>query len=266
MLRRRFLAAVAGLSFALVVGVATPALATAPVHNGDKVVFVGDSITAFGWMSVSGGLVDQINAAIPSRTLAISATVSGALAHAVAGNVAATLLTTTLPPIPITAVNSGIAGDTAAVLATQVASRITDYNPNVIVIEEGINGQNVPPSQMGADYSSILSQIRAWSPTVPIVCVSILGYYEQWQSTTPPTAIPVNDISPYNVALKAACDSFAGTTWKDNYHPFYLYESTHNTPEPGAQSGILLLDDRHPNPTGQLQMGNWTIGSFQVLP
>jgi lysophospholipase L1-like esterase len=261
MRRRSFLAAVA-----LLAELALPAAsrATVPVHNGQKVVFVGDSITAFGWMSVSGGLTDQINAALPSRMTRNYATVSGT--RAVSTGTAATVSLVTLAPTPITVVNSGVAGQACADIAAAVASRITNYNPDVVVIECGINGENVPPSQMAADYASILSQVRAWSATVPIACVSILGFFEQWVPGPPPASTPGNDVSPFNVALKGSCDAVAGTTWIDNYTPFYLYESTHNTPAPGASSGVLLLDDRHPNPTGQLQMGNWDIGYFQMLP
>lgn len=207
------------------------------VHGAALVLFTGDSITAMNWMGVKGGLVDQINAQLASQAAS-----------------------------PISVVNTGVAGDTAAVLSAQVAARITSYNPDIIVIEEGINGESETPSQMGSDYASILDQIRAWSSTVPIVCVSILAYYEQWVPGPPPAAIPANDVTPYNVALKAACDSFVNTTWQDNYGPFYVYESIHNAPAPGLASGVLLKDDRHPNPTGQLQMGDWMIGIFDVLP
>src|SRR5262252_6808293 len=109
---------------------------SATVHYGANVVFVGDSITANAWYSVSGGLVDQINAQIPITTAPRFSTVAGG---GVAGRVVSvTGASVTVVPVStqpkIRTVNSGVAGNQTGDIAGAVATRITNFLPDAVVL------------------------------------------------------------------------------------------------------------------------------------
>jgi lysophospholipase L1-like esterase len=242
----------------------------AVVRPGNLVVFVGDSITQAGWFSVAGGFVDQVNAQIPTVIAPRYATLApGSAAATVAPGAATASVASVAIQNTIRTVNSGIAGNQTADIAAAVAARITNYNPDVVVLLIGINDITfgVPFGTTMTNYESILSQVRAWSTTVQIACLSVLFYGEQW------AAGPVWDNSPtydapidaVNAAVQALC-----TTYNATYVPVrpqaLTYETINNAPAPGAPSGILTLDRFHPNANGQLQIGSFSIGSFTVTP
>lgn len=242
---------------------------TAIVRPGDTAVFVGDSITQAGWMSVAGGLVDQINAQFP----VVNRPRAGALrAGATPAVLAPGARPATLAPVAtqarITAINSGIAGNDTADIEAAVGPRITDHNPDVVVILIGINDVTfgVPLATIEVNYDSILSQIRAWSATVQIVCISILYYGEQWVAGPAWDNFPDFDsqIDAANDAIRDLCPLY-DATFIDARADSLLYEATHNLPEPGERDGILTQDGLHPNETGQLELGAQSLPFFTVI-
>ena len=224
-----------------------------PAHVGTPIVFVGDSITFEGWFSaeqstVSGTdlLADQLSpVAVQPRPGSVSGTVAsatgnvGSVASVVGGN-------------QIYAINSGVSGNKAADIAANVASRITNYNPQAIVLYVGVNDIGGNQAAFGASYASILSQITAWNPAVPVVCLSILSYGEQWQF--PPllwySGETGTQIPQYNAYIQSAAAS-AGATYVNLSTAALNYEQVHNAPQIGAFSGILTRDGIHPLAVGQ---------------
>lgn|SRR5678815_1983766 len=248
----------------------------ATVRPGDQVVFVGDSITAAAWMSVTGGLVDQINAQIPVVNMPRVATVAGgaAIATLAPGARAATVAAVSTQSV-IRVVNSGVPGNKAADIAADVAGRITNYNPNVVVMLIGVNDAvNVTSlASFQTSIHTILSTTRAALPSCKIVVLSILWWSEQWAAGPvwnnfydPPPSNPTYtpSIAEYNAILQSECAAVSGT-YIDTRAPALAYEAANNTPAPGAVQGILTQDRIHPTiPLGQVQIGNWCIGSFTV--
>ena len=238
------------------------------VRPGNQVVFVGDSITAAGWFSVTGGLVDQINAQIPTVVAPRYASLApgASVASLASGARAATVASISTHNVNRT-VNSGVPGNQTSDIVAAVASRITDYNPDVVVMLIGINDVTnaVALATIQANYDSILSQVRAWSGTVQIACVSVLWYGEQWVAGPAWSNVPSFDaqIDALNSAIQALCTTYSAT-YINARSPALVYETANNAPAPGVRTGILSSDGLHPNAAGQLQMGGWTVGSFTV--
>ena len=141
----------------------------------------------------------------------------------------------------------------------------------MVVLLVGINDvtNSVPEATIKANYDSILSQVRVWSGTVGIACISVLFKGEQW-AAGPVWSNAASGgfdaaIDACNADIQSLCVTY-GCSYIDMRSLALTYETVNNAPAPGVASGILTLDGMHPNPTGQLQMGNWGIGSFQVLP
>lgn len=217
-----------GQSWSYTVGAGAPIRA----HAGQHWHFVGDSITNFGWFAAAGGFVDQINALVGG-----------------AG---------------ITVTSYGLGGDKVGGLAPRVHERVAIYRPDVIVVEIGFNDAPAatPSAQFRADYDSILIGCRAECPNAQLMSISILTFQEQWLSGPlrwSPSATQTN-IDTLNVQIAASAAAL-GAAYVDVRAPALVYESTHNTPEPGVTSGILTLDSIHPNPTGQVLMGTTAMGS-----
>jgi len=247
-------------------------MATAQVKRGANVVFVGDSITAQGWMSVAGGFIDQINAQIPIIT-------APRVAKLANGAVPATIIrapgeVVTVAPVStqqvIRTVNSGHSGDETGDIAAAVTARITSFAPDVIVLLIGINDVffGVNPAVSQANYDSILSQIRAWSSTVVIACLSVLTEGEQWAAGPVWSNSGPNDdaaIDSFNAFIQTLCTTY-NATYVDVRSQMLTYEAAHNTPAPGVASGVLTVDRIHPNATGQVQVSTYAIQSFTVVP
>jgi lysophospholipase L1-like esterase len=240
-----------------------------PVTTGTPVVFAGDSITQQGWFSSAqsqvGGtdlLVDQLS---PPVVGARSGSVSGRAASVVGTNFSS--VAPSSGGGQIYAINSGHFGDKVADLASQVAPRITNYNPQVIVILIGVNDIGVTsPSSFSASYASLLAQIQAWNPAVPVICLSIFTFGEQW--TSPPlawSAASAIQCVQFNVLIQAAC-SAAGVPYIDINTPLLTWESLNNLPMPGVVSGLMtqsaLPAGIHPTAIGQEFISDLVYPSF----
>lgn len=245
------------------------------VNPGATFVAVGDSITAAGWPTVSGGLVDQINDQIPVVDEPRYSTLAGgASTSTLAGGASRASVASVATHSTINVINSGVAGNKAADIAADVAGRITDHAPDVMVLLIGVNDAINATSlaSFQTSINTILSTTHSALPTCQIVVLSILWWSEQWAAGPvwnnfydPPPSNPTYtpSIAEYNAILQSECAAVGGT-YIDTRAPALAYEVANNTPAPGDVSGILTQDRIHPNATGQFQMGNWCIGSFTV--
>lgn len=247
-----------------------------PVYSGDRVLFAGNSITAQGYPTVSGGLGDLITASLVPYTATYTATVSGAIAKV-------TGATATIGPVQvprgafphgsITILNSGVPGQTSANMAAAVGTQITSYAPDVVVILIGINDASaaVDPVTYGANVQSIVSQTRAWSSTVPIGLVSVLTFTDLWDANGPGGTLEFqNDIEqtlliPYNQQLASIAAGNSGVTYIPARDALLLWESINNAPSPGVTP--VLFNERHPViPAGQIQLGIAMAPYFRAMP
>jgi lysophospholipase L1-like esterase len=209
------------------------------------VVFAGDSITAFGWYTP---LVDTI------------------------------LPATAGPTARVNAINSGVPQNKVADIEGSVSSRITSYDPSVLVLEVGVNdcrglntGRPTPLATFRASYDNILATTQVSNPTVKIVCIGILLVAEHWSATPSPqiTGNPYDEgsttpsIDDYNAEIAASCAAHGGS-YVDVRGAAAVAESTMNTPAPGAVDGVLTLpgDGVHPTAAGQLVMSKAAAAAF----
>jgi hypothetical protein len=243
------------------------------VHGGKLLLFTGDSITAAGWPEVAGGFVDQINAQIPTVVAprySVPTTNSGTILRP--GSTSSTVRAVSHQST-IRTVNTGIAGNQTSDIAAAVPTRITNYNPDIIVILIGINDciNSISLGTSTTNYTSILTQIRAWSSTVQIACLSLLCYGEHWASgplSWGPNAPALLDgpIAAFNSMVQGLCVTY-NCTYVDARTPLLTWESQNNTPEPGLQNGPFAGGGPHPLvPSGQILLGGWVLPSFTVIP
>lgn len=239
-----------------------------PIIAGDRVHFVGDSITNFGWFNPTGGFVDQVNAtwASPAPT-PIPASASGG--HIVVTGGVAIAGNTQPTRRAITVTSSGVVGNKAADIAGDVASRIVAFNPTKVILEVVINDviQGTAPTAFAASYDSIITQTLSSLPSVKFLCLSALCYGEQWQAG-PAWGPNTGDsqIITLDNAIQTICTN-RGMFYADTRAAQVIYESINNTPAPGAVDGFVTADAVHPiNPSGQVLMGTWVFPAVTVTP
>jgi hypothetical protein len=238
---------------------------------GSKVVFVGDSITAQGWFNggtepaVTGTLEALINAnglgtVVPGVTSGTPGSVTGV------GGVSRG------QSVPFVTVNSGVSGNAAANIATDLANRVTNFNPNVVFLEVGINDAVVyftDPTAFAASYSSILSGILAWNPATKIICVGLIARGEQW-STGPTWGINIYDsnILQFDGIIQTiVVGAGANVIYADIRTPLLAYEAAHNTPAPGVLFPVVTVDGIHPIiSSGQILVSGWVNQNITVVP
>lgn len=160
----------------------------------------------------------------------------------------------------VTVTSSGIAGDRAVWLASQVHDRIASFSPDVVVVMIGINDIRVGTSSavIGAAMGSILYGIRAECPAAQILVVSMFLMGEQWLSG-PLRWAPASDnnITAGNTQIQAAATTY-GAAYADVRDSALLWEQANNTPEPGVDLNKLTwsVDNFHPSaPVGKVFMG-----------
>lgn len=212
-----------------------------------RIVMLGDSITAFGWYNQFAQSVE-----------------AGQIAFRAGG----------IPPGPFPTIvtsstsahiwfNSGVAGDDCiTILAATIAARVTAYLPDIVIVFIGINcWQHLDASGHPTDaecttnHALILSQIKAQNPTAQVLVIGPLCKGEQW-----PDGANIGQDPGIN-AKNAICQSTAiaaGVDFVDLRPPFFAYEAIHNPTE--LNFGILTSDGIHPIDAGRLFIGT------QVLP
>lgn len=244
---------------------------TAAVKYGARTVLSGDSITVGGWATVSGGLIDTINAQIPtSSKLRRSRRVNGsrpARMAAAVGTRGARVVNSTFKP-NLVVLNTAIAGQLTQNLLADVVNQITSKTPDLVILHIGINDSWAPvdPTTVTKpNYEAILQAIRAYSASVPIVCIGLMYYGEQYDvgpvwSNSPSADV---NIDLNNGFIQALCVTY-NCTFVDMRTTMLTYETVHNTPLPGLRIGPLSQDGLHPNDTGRLLMGTIAAPFFKV--
>jgi lysophospholipase L1-like esterase len=225
---------------------------SATVHTGDLVLSTGDSTIARMMFEATGGLYDQLN----KSTTKIAARATGAVSSATGavGSVRG-----------FTTVNTGINGNKVSDIAGHVAARITNYNPNVVIIEVGVNDVPASTADFNTQYDSMLSQVRSTLPSAQIVCLSILCYGEIWAAgpvwNNGPT--DTNFLEPFNADIQALCVTYSAT-YIDVRAALLAIEPTIN---PTKANNAFTSDGVHEViQSSQITLGSWARPSFTVIP
>ena len=211
-----------------------PKLIVAPA---DKIVFCGDSITFFGWWY---HLIGMSNAATDVGN------VFGRGGYYRTGG---------LPP-GMTFVNSGVSGDTAALIAADVAGRITAYAAQCLILAVGVNDVRfgTPDANFSTSINSIVDQARAAQPTLKIAATGVFVNGEDLPGATETDILAKN-------AIQAATMARVSGTWADVHTPLVAWEAINN---PGhAANGFLTNDGFHPNALGNFQYSEWVYPYVQ---
>lgn len=209
-----------------------PTLPKLIVSATDKIVFCGDSITFFGWwwylIGLSSLATDVGN--VPGR---------------------GGYYRTSGPPAGMSWVNSGVSGDKAADIDAAVASRITAYAAQCLILQIGVNDVRFSTTDpnFSTSYNSIVDKSIAAQPTLKILGVSIFLNGEDIPNASD------TDIANKN-AIVAATMARVGGTYADVRTPLVTWEGVNN---PGhAATGFLTNDGFHPNATGNSLVSGWT--------
>lgn len=255
-----------------------------PVTVGTPIVFVGNSITHQGYYSAAASLVGGTNLLVdqlsPVTVAPRYASTSGSLSTSAGASLS------TVAAVSgggqVYAIASGVDGNKIADIEAAVASRITDHDPRVVVLEAGTNdvrglGTSIPTPivDFRASYDSVLDDVLAFDPTIAIVCVGILCIQEHWtasggvhftgnpydQGSTTPC------IEDYNAEILASATAH-GCVYADVRAAAATAESVQNTPAPGAIDGVLTgaADGIHPSAAGQLVMSTALYPLFAFTP
>lgn len=242
-----------------------------PVSGGDRIVFCGDSITDQG---VFNPAVAMINEQLSDRVSCPAVAVSG---RAFAPSAAQRAVSATAPQNPIVPIMSGVPGDEISSIAADIPGRITNYNPDVVVLFVGVNDCLVATNlaSFNSSYDTVLAGIASYG-NVPTMCVSIFEINEQWVSGPvrwdnhydPPPSNPsfTPSIAEYDSEIQTAVDDTTLTQaeFLDLRADTLVYESQINTPEPGAADGVLTSDGIHPTPKGQYWISSLVVAGMNV--
>lgn len=215
-----------------------------PVTTGTKVVFVGDSLTAGGYFDQTQSINGGVNLLVQQ--------LATAGAH-------------------VNAINSGVNGNTSANIAAAIASRITNYHPDVVVLFVGLNdcATSVALATYTTNMTSIITTTKATLPSVRMMLVGIILDGERWASGPVRFAGNSFDTGPLSIdaynAVQVSLAATYGCTYVETRAPFATLESQLNTPEPGVSSGVLTLDGIHVNGTGQFDLSTILRPSFVAV-
>lgn len=241
------------------------------IHNGDVVLATGDSVTAGGYPTVPGGLRDLINAQLYASYGAVAGP-GNIRATVGVGNVPPVPVRTGIPRTPITMLNTAVPGITSTYVLANLSEMITSQNPDVLFLLIGTN-EHLPPAnpsysyaQSQANLEAIVDQARAALPNLRIVLLSLLTFDEQWTAGSPPAWNPVDVETDTRCGIIQTVAAEKGCEFVDLRNPMLVQESLLNTPAPGATSGVLTSDGRHPNTAGQLFMGNTIVPHLLMVP
>lgn len=145
-------------------------------------------------------------------------------------------------------------------LVAGVAAGATIY-----YVEAGVNNvfganKDIPGAQ--ASSLQLIADIHAAAPSAKVAWLNVFaGGSEQIPAATDSDVATVNG---YIAAAVSANSSFAYLI--DVHTAQQAYETAHNTPLPGATTGVLTLDGTHPNATGQVFFATTMEASISYQP
>jgi lysophospholipase L1-like esterase len=242
------------------------------IDRTDRVHFTGDSITAFGWGTVPGGLVDQIQARWKPIPVTNIATVSGPAATVVG---APAVVSSSPPQLIAPTSEAALVGAFVANIAANVPFYITNSNPTKVFLLIGINDADhgTAPAAFLSSYQSILSQVASFDPSIVVGCLSLFCSGELWRpvGSGGPWGLNAADanIASLNSQIQAAAAG-AGQPYIDLRDRLGTWETTHNGASPGAAFGVATAESDnsgvHPGPVGQTLMGQFVLSQIAVGP
>jgi phage tail protein X len=153
---------------------------------------------------------------------------------------------------PVTAhrwMQSGVDGNTCiSVLADGVAARVTAFQPDVLFIMLSTNCVQfgVSDATCLANHTQIIQQAYAQNPGIQIAHLGAFMIGEMW-----PNGANSHDaaLNAKDTLIQGVCTA-TGATYIPLRTAAFTYESLHNLPAPGLNSGPLTTPDvtfEHPN-------------------
>lgn len=244
-------------------------------HKATKGHVAGDSITAGTpqggpWPDEPNGLNDQTAATLgpsPPPALQLSVT-SGQLAVAPSAATPKSQVAVSIPRNYWT--HYGVGGWTVQNLLDNWVGAIQNYDPDVLLIEVGINDSNGgnPPSTFQTTYGTLLDTVIAWKSAIRIVCLGLLFHGEQYTVGPPAHFVSGLDTNPYDPIIEALCAARpANCIYKKQYDWVLAYEVANNLPPPG--NAVIIGDpgpspDIHPGPLGRRLMGTHALEAINL--
>lgn len=223
--------------------------------NGDKLVIIGDSITeGQGQGTWYGPWLTGLQASGPPL---VSIPAGGAMTSGVASVTSVARNVNSL-----TVVNAGVAGNRLDQLLARLATDCIAQNPTAVIVECAVNdiAQFTPPATYRGTHDTVLGNlIAAGISAAKIASVGVFCYNEIYPDTGVGSFGAAIDAQEAQTSASCAA---VGVTYVDVRTPQQLYESLHNTPPPGAQTGILCLDGagaRGVHPNAALGIPMWSL-------
>jgi lysophospholipase L1-like esterase len=235
------------------------------VRRYDTGLWAGDSLTQFGWFSVAGGMVDQINAQIGTTSVADQRVLlaSGG-AFPTIGGVAAKL-----KGGAINVINRGVSGWSSTEIFNDKAN-VVALKPNFVVLDIGINDATlgVSPATYRSNLDGTLDAYQAGGIS-QILFVSPLVVGELWTHVGPAFSGNGFDAAIDAIIVQAQASCASHSVPFVPLRPQALAYIIANGPaEPGASFGTLVdSSQKHPIvPGGQLWMCGQVMPNVTVVP
>jgi lysophospholipase L1-like esterase len=202
----------------------SPAPANILVHDGQKVAFMGDSITGMGW-EVPGGFVKLV--------------VSGL-----------DVLGVKIVPIP-----AGVGGNTSQSMLARLEKDVLSQKPDWLLLNCGVNdvwGRQVDLDTFKKNITSIVDQAQAAG--IKVMILSPTPIYEAW----------VTEFSKKEVDYVAFMRQIAqerNLPLADLNAAYFTYLKTQ---PPDPHNRVITVDGVHPNPDGHLIIAQTILEAFGV--
>lgn len=213
---------------------ATAAEKAAPLVDGDRIVFLGDSITQAG--AGPKGYVTMFRKMLKRR----------------------------LPDVKCEVIGAGISGNKVPDLEARLDQDVLAKNPTVVVIYIGINdvwhsknGRGTPKDKYETGLISLIDRIHEKGARVLLCTPSVIG-----------------EKVPGENSLDAMLEEYCGISRKVAYtkgvqlfdlHQAFLNQLKHNNPD-DAEKGILTTDGVHLNDRGNRFVANQMLVALGAKP
>ena len=209
------------------------------VGPADKIVVCGDSITAptGGWWFHLAGMACTATAVVSVPGRGMSYRNGG-------------------PPPGISWVNSGVSGDKIADIQAAVASRITAYGAQCLIMAIGVNDVRFSTTDpnFSTSFNATIDAALAAQPSLKILSTGIFCNGEDIPNASD------TDIANKN-AIQLATMVRVGGVYADVRTPLVAWEAVNN---PGhAVSGFLTQEGFHPNALGNTLISEWVYPYVQ---
>jgi lysophospholipase L1-like esterase len=203
---------------AMMLAAANQATAGEPLKKGERIVFLGDSITQAG--AAPGGYVTLVKEAIAKRA----------------------------PELEIEVIGAGISGNKVPDLEKRLQKDVLDKHPTVVVIYIGINDvwhsirdNGTPKDVYAAGLRRIISKIKEAGARVLLCTPSVIG--EKTDGSNPLGKM----LDEYSQASREAAKE-TKSQLVDLHEDFQNYLNEHN--KDNAEKGVLTTDGVHLNAAG----------------